>query len=341
MAARCYATLRRVRPLACLVITAVVAAVLAGCGGTSNSGDVDDATVVLDFTPNAVHVGIYTALARDFDGAEGVRMRIREPSESTDAVRLLTTGRADFAILSISDLALARQRGQDLVGVMALVQRPLAAVLARPGVRSPRDLEGERVGVTGLPSDVAVLNSIVRGAGGDPGKIRRTTIGFTAVPSLLSGRVQAATGFWNAEGVALRREQPRSRIFRVDQFGAPSYPELVLVATATTLQDDPELAPGLVAALRRGYDEALLDPDLAVETLVRRNPGLERGPVLAELQAVQSTFRAGGRFGDLDPVRLNAWARWAKRFGIVDEEPDVDLAFRPRIANATAQSEED
>jgi NitT/TauT family transport system substrate-binding protein/putative hydroxymethylpyrimidine transport system substrate-binding protein len=250
-----------VRLLPSLAVTALLAAVLGGCGGTTNSGDIDDATLVLDFTPNAVHVGIYTALARDFDGAEGVRMRVRPPSQSTDSVRLLTTGRADFAILSISDLALAREQGQDLVAVMAIVQRPLAALLARPGVRSPRDLEGERVGVTGLPSDVAVLDSIVRGDGGDPGKVRRTTIGFTAVPSLLSGRVEAATGFRNAEGVALRREPGRPfRIFRVEEYGAPPYPELVLVTTQTALQDDPDVAPGLVAALRRGYEEALLDP---------------------------------------------------------------------------------
>jgi ABC-type nitrate/sulfonate/bicarbonate transport system substrate-binding protein len=331
-----------VRFLPTLAVTALLAAVLAGCGGTTNSGDIDDATLVLDFTPNAVHVGIYTALARDFDGAEGVRMRVRPPSQSTDSVRLLTTGRADFAILSISDLALAREQGQDLVAVMAVVQRPLAALLARPGIRSPRELEGERVGVTGLPSDVAVLDSIVRGAGGDPGKVRRTTIGFTAVPALLSGRVEAATGFRNAEGVALRRERGEPfRIFRVEEYGAPPYPELVLVTTATALQDDPDLAPGLVAALRRGYEEALLDPDLAVENLVRRNRGLRRGPVLEELQAVQGSFRAGGRFGELDADRLRAWARWARRFGLVKREPEVDDAFRPRIANATAQSEEE
>ena len=44
---------------------------------------------------------------------------------------------------------------------------------------------------------------IVRGDGGDPGGVREVTIGFQAVPALLAGRVAAATGFWNAEGVAL------------------------------------------------------------------------------------------------------------------------------------------
>lgn len=329
----------RVRFLVTMVAVGASALVLAACGGTRSSGS-DDATLILDFTPNAVHVGIFIAVARDFDGAEGVRLRVRRPSASTDAVRLLTAGRVDLAIMSISDLALARERGQDLVGVMALVQRPLAAVLAQPSVRSPRDLEGRRVGVTGLPSDDAVLDSIVRGAGGDPSEVERTTIGFTAVPALLGRRVAGVTAFWNAEGVAVRRERPAIREFRVDEFGAPAYPELVLVATSATLRDQPDMVAGTVAALRRGYEEALKDPELAVETLVRRNRGLERAAVLRELRAVQSAFTAGGRFGVLDRRRLEAWARWAERFGLVDDRPDVDAAFRPRVANATAESEE-
>src|SRR3712207_4348476 len=82
--------------------------VLAGCGSTSGGGDVDDASLLLDFTPNAVHSGIYMTVARDFDGAEGIRLRVRRPSGATDAVRLLEGGRVDTAILDIQGLALAR-----------------------------------------------------------------------------------------------------------------------------------------------------------------------------------------------------------------------------------------
>jgi ABC-type nitrate/sulfonate/bicarbonate transport system substrate-binding protein len=311
-------------------------AILAPAGGCGDSGtvDVDDAALMLDFTPNAVHAGIYTAVARDFDGAEGVQLRVRQPSESTDSVRLLDTGRVELAVLDISDLALARERGSDVVGVMALVQRPLAAVLARPGVRRPRDLEGRRAGVSGLPSDVAVLNSVVRGDGGDPRRVRRTTIGFTAVPALVGGRVAGATAFWNVEGLALRDRLKGAREFRVDEFGAPAYPELVLCATRRTLDESPELVAGTVAALRRGYEEVLKDPESAVETMLRRVDGLEREPLLDGLRAVQPAFTAGvPRYGMLDPARLEAWSRWAQRFGIVEERPDIGRAFAPAVAN--------
>jgi putative hydroxymethylpyrimidine transport system substrate-binding protein len=333
MPRRSYARLLTVRRRLALPLLALVAA-LAGCGGSGAPSGLGDADLMLDFTPNAVHSGIYQTLARDYDGAEGVRLRVRRPGESTDSVRLLETGRVSFAILDIADLALAREAGRDVVGVMAVVQRPLAAVLARPGITSPRRLEGRRAGVTGLPSDDAVLASVVRGAGGDPERVRRTTIGFTAVAALAAGRVDAVTAFWNVEGLALRKELPGVREFRVERYGAPAYPELVLATTPEVIQDQPALVRGLVRALRRGYEEVLADPESAVETMLRRVDGLDRAALLEQLRAVSPAFTAGvPRYGALDRRRLVAWSAWAADFGLVDERPDVEEAFDPRFAN--------
>lgn len=320
--------------LLAVLLCAVVA--LAGCASDDSAEAPDaDATLLLDFQPNAVHTGIYTALARGYDGALGVNLRVRVPGSSTDAVKLLVSGRADFAILDIHDLAIAREAGRDIVGVMAIVQTPLAAILAGPGIRTPRDLEGRRVGVTGLPSDDAVLRSIVAGAGGDPAKVRATTIGFTAVRSVLTGRVAAATGFWSAEGVALRDRRPQTREFRVDDYGAPAYPELVLAVTRETLRDRAATVRAAVAALARGYEEVLADPENGVTSLVEAVRGLDRAQVQRELDAVSPSFTVGARgFGELGRARLEAWARWEKQFGITSREPDVGAAFDGRYAPA-------
>ena len=320
------ADMSRARITAFLLAAALA---LGACGSASeNDAPNSSATLLLDFQPNAVHSGIYMAVARGYDTALGVKLHIRAPSDSTDAVKLLVAGRADLAILDIHDLALARERGRDLVGVMAIVQTPLAAVLALPNVKRPRDLEGRRVGVSGLPSDDAVLRSIVKGDGGDPDKVRPTTIGFTAVPSLLTGRVSAATGFWNDEGVALRAKRPGVHEFRVDDYGAPAYPELVLTTTRETLRDEPGTVRATVAALARGYSEVLSDPDSGVQALLGATSGLDRADVARKLDAVSPSFTGGARFyGELDPARLRAWARWELAFGIVKRLPDVAKAF--------------
>jgi ABC-type nitrate/sulfonate/bicarbonate transport system substrate-binding protein len=316
------------------------ALLVTGCGASTSSPIQQDATLVLDFTPNAIHAGIYTALARTFDTGEGVHLHVVAPSASTDSVKLLETGRANFAILDIHDLAIARQRGADIVGIMALVERPLAAVIAAPAIHDPRQLAGKAVGITGVPSDTAVLRSIVSGAGGDPTKLRTVTIGFNAVPALLTGRVAAATAFWNDEGVTLQRRRAghdQFHVFRVDQYGAPSYPELVLCATRAGLSQSPSLARAVVRALVRGYGVVLTDPEGAEADLESRVPGLDPKLVAAELGAIQPAFVApDGHFGELNLTSLRAWARWESRFGIVPRAPDVGRMFDPSFVAGTA-----
>jgi putative hydroxymethylpyrimidine transport system substrate-binding protein len=310
------------RPI--LILCAVAA--LAGCGGADAPGG--EATLLLDFAPNGVHAGIYLATARGYDDAEGVELEVQAPSASTDALRLLQGGRADMAILDIHDLALAREEGADVVGVMALVQRPLASVLAQPDVRRPRDLEGGRAGVTGLPSDVAVLNSVVAGDGGDPDRVRTTTIGFEAVKALLAGRVDGATAFWNVEGVALREQRPDMQEFRVDDYGAPAYPELVLCVSRETLEERRPVLAATIRALQRGYTQAQADPESAVTALLDADTGLDRAAAQAQLDAVAPAFTTGARaYGELREDVLREWARWDVEFGILEREPDLDRTF--------------
>ena len=323
-----------------LLAALLLAALIAGCGsgpGTDRPGT--DATLLLDFTPNAVHSGLYMAVARDFDEAEGVDLTIRKPGTSTDALKLLQTGGADMAILDIHDLGLARERGSDIVGVMAVVQRPLAAVLAQPGIRTPRLLEGRRVGVTGLPSDDAVLRSVVHGAGGDFARVRETTIGFEAVKAMLAGRVAGATAFWNVEGVALREKRPATREFRVDRYGAPPYPELVLCVTRTTLEDDAPTIRATIRALQRGYAEVEKDPESAVATMQAAEEGLDPATLRAQLDAVSPSFTAGvPAYGVLRPGVLRAWAAWDRRFGILRRPLDVARAFDTTLVSAPRPS---
>jgi putative hydroxymethylpyrimidine transport system substrate-binding protein len=311
---------------------------LVGCGSTTGQDRPGaEATLLLDFTPNAVHAGLYMATARGFDSAEGVDLTIRKPGASTDALKLLQAGKADMAILDIHDLGLAREQGRDIVGVMAFVQRPLAAVLAQPSIRSPKDLEGERAGVTGLPSDEAVLRSVVSGSGGDPDKVRVTTIGFEAVKALVAGRVAAATAFWNVEGVALRAKKPGTREFRVDDYGAPAYPELVLCVTRETLQDHAPVVRATIRALQRGYGETQRDPESAVAAMVDAEPGLDPASLSAQLDAVDEAFSAGARaYGQLRPDVLRAWARWDRRFGILKRPLDVGAAFDTTLVGPTS-----
>jgi NitT/TauT family transport system substrate-binding protein/putative hydroxymethylpyrimidine transport system substrate-binding protein len=306
-----------------IALLTAAAALLAGCGGDGGGSAAPRVTIGLDFTPNAVHAPIYAAVREGHDADHGVRLRIRPPGSAPDSLKLLASGRADIAVLDIHDLGLARERGADVVAVGALVQRPLAAIIAREGIGRPRDLEGRLVGVSGLPSDPAVLRAVVEDDGGDFDAVRQVTIGFAAVPSLIQEKVDAVPAFWNAEGVVLRRRGVRTREFRVDDFGAPRYPEVVLIATRRTLDKRREEVEGAVRAIRDGVESVLADPGAAVRDIARAG-GAEDELVRAQLEAVRPALQPPLR---LDRAAIEAWAAWDARFGILKRRPDVDEAF--------------
>ena len=320
----------RLRLLLLLLLLSAVA--LAACGGAGDSQSVRAPARVdlaLDFTPNAVHAPIFGAQRIGADRARGVDLRIRRPGAGPDALKLVASGRLDVGVLDIHDLAIARSRGVDVVAIGALIRRPLAALVARSDVARPRDLAGRTVGVSGLPSDPAFLRAIVEDDGGDFDAIKRVTIGFNSVGSLISGKVDAAPVFWNAEGVALRRRGVPVREFRVDDYGAPPYPEVVLVTSRATLQRRRADLRRTLQAIDDGLKAVLADEPAAVRQIVKEagTPDMRLGA--DQLRAVRGAYAPGLA---LDRAVLEEWAAFDARIGIVDRRPDVDEAFDFAVA---------
>jgi putative hydroxymethylpyrimidine transport system substrate-binding protein len=297
-----------------------VSLVLAACGGSSvpSGGPApgsDPFTIALDFVPNPVHAPIYIA---------GEDLEIRKPGSGPDSLKLITAGKVELGVLDIHDLAIAREAGSDLVAVGALVGKPLAALIAQPGVRRPRDLAGRTVGVSGLPSDPAFLRAIVEHDGGDYDAIEQVTIGFNAVSRLQTKRVDAVPAFWNAEGVALAQRGVETREFRVEDYGAPAYPEVVLVTARSTLEKQRERIAGALDAIAAGLVAARERPDEAVDVIAKAAETDDTELIGAQMDAVLPTFAEDLV---LDREVLEAWADFDARIGLVKERPDVAKAF--------------
>jgi putative hydroxymethylpyrimidine transport system substrate-binding protein len=308
--------------VAALLAAALLSGLIVACGGGgAEPGAPKGATLVLDFQPNAVHSGIYAAQANGDFKDEGLDLHIQEPSSSADSAKLLESGRADFAVMDISDFGIARERGLDLVAIAAIVQRPLASVITRdPGeIRTPADLAGKTIGVTGVPSDDAVLDTVLRSGGVDPSSVHRVTIGFNAVADLAASKVDAATAFWNAEGVQLQQMGIPIREFRVDAFGAPRYPELLVVARGDSAHGS--AAQAFVRALTHGYDELGARPGVALQDLLQQVSGLNAADQARQLQALtlghafaRGTAKATPK---LDQGSIERWRAWATRVGLL------------------------
>src|SRR3954465_8741539 len=92
---------------------------LAGCGFAGGSERPETtATLLLDAPPSGIHAGIFSAIRRGYDEAEGVHPRVRSPARPPDGAPELRRGRAAFAFMAPPQPARERERGRDVVGLL-------------------------------------------------------------------------------------------------------------------------------------------------------------------------------------------------------------------------------
>ena len=304
----------------------MLAASVFGCGG-EGSGPADPspdtptrATLVLDFVPNAVHAGIYRAIAAGYYDEEGIDLQVRTPSSTTDTARLLIAGRAEFGLMDGLDLGAQVSEGRPLRAVMAVLRRPAGGLvtLAGSGIESPAGLAGRTVGETGAPSDRAVFETMVEYSGGDPDASDLVSIGFGGVQALVAGRIAAFTGYVPADSTAVEARGLPTRSFPFDRFGGPPYPGLVAATSTEVAAERPGLVRGFVRATVRGYRDALRDPVRAIADLARGAEGVRPGFALKTFEAYRSYIGPSGGVGRIDPGTVRELSRFMVASGLVE-----------------------
>jgi ABC-type nitrate/sulfonate/bicarbonate transport system substrate-binding protein len=271
------------------------------------------ATLILDFVPNAVHVGIFRAVAAGYYAKANIDLRIIQPTSTSDTLKLIDAGKADFGIADGIDVANQIDQGRDAKAIMALVQRPLGGLitLTKDRITNPKQLEGKVVGITGVPSDTAILNTVVSSAGGDPKKVRVAQIGFNGVQNLENGKISAFTGFWPADGVQVQVDGFPTTSFKLDEHGGPRYPGLVVFSTQKRIAEDGPLMRAFVSATVRGYRDTLANPTRSLNDFLRLNKSARRAITQAQLKAFLPLFKGSARrYGLLsqgDLTKLSAY----------------------------------
>jgi putative hydroxymethylpyrimidine transport system substrate-binding protein len=298
-----------------------VALALAACGekqDTLNPAAIQTQplSVMLDWLPNADHVGLYEALANgDFHNA-GLDVQVRAPTDPATPLQLLAAGKVDVAISYEPELMLARDKGEPLVSIGAIVQRPLTSIvsLGSKHITSPRQLRGKRVGDAGIGYQRAYLKTILAGAGVPQGSVKEINVGANLVPAMLSGKVDATLGaYWNYEAIQLRQAGKRANVIRVNDAGVPSYDELVLVVRENEVANRTNELRRFVQALGRGYEAVRADPQAGVDALDKANPSLSAKLQSASVRATLSSFfPASARlpWGWQDQKQWNAYGEW-------------------------------
>ena len=326
-----------IRRLTCALLVAACAVTVAACGEKTESTGApkrESVRVMLDFFPNADHAGLYAAQGTGAFRKAGLDVALQAPSDPSAPLKLLAAGKVDLAISYEPELLLARDKGQQLVAVGALVQKPLTSVMSigRKAISDPKQLAGKTVGTAGIPYQSAYLKAILGQAGVDPARVKEVNVGFNLVPAMLSGRVDATLGaFWNYEGVQLAQQRKRPKIIRMEKAGVPTYNELVIVAR----QDELDTEGGakvrrFLRALAQGMKALKQNPATGIDPLLRANRDLDRRLQEASVKATMPVFFPADTskpFGYMAPGEWAAYGDWMARNRLLRNPPDAARAL--------------
>ncbi len=309
------------RKLALLAGVLAAGITLAACGAKHDVlGAAKTSTqplrMMLDYFPNADHVGLYEALANgDFTKA-GLDVHVQIPTNPATPLQLLAAGKVDVAISYEPELLLARAQGQPLAAIGAIVQRPLTSIvsLGSRRITAPAQLRGKTVGTAGIPYQHAYLNTILQRAGIPTGSVKEVNVGENLVPAMLSGRVDATLGaYWNYEAIQLQQLGRRTNVIHVENAGVPDYDELVLVVRENTIANRNNVLRRFVQALARGYEAVRSNPQAGVHALISANPSLAPKLQLASVRATLSSFFPANPnlpWGWQDSKQWTAYGEW-------------------------------
>lgn len=298
-------------------------------------------SLVLDWFPYSAHSGLFVSQERGYFRAEGLAVEIRVPSDPATVSQTVATGRDDFGINYQPDLLLGRAEGVPVVSIAALVQHPLNSILTlqSSGLSRPRDLAGKKVGHAGIPFIELVLDTMLKsdGVAGGLNEVEFVNVGFDLVPALISKRVDAIVGaFWTTESISAQNQGFPTNIMRIERYGVPDYYELILVTNEEKIAKQSDLVQRFVRAVTRGYQDAMADPQGAVQLMKQVKPEVDLAIDSPGVKLLAPLWKPeNGVFGWQEENRWVDLAKWMKDNSLLQKDVDAKKAFNNTFVENT------
>ncbi len=320
----------RIWNLTSLII--VLALVLAGCAGQSETPTLQDVTLMLDWVPNTNHTGIFVAQANGYFEDAGLNVTIIEPGE-VYAEHAVAAEVADFGVSFQEQVTLARADEVPIVSIAAIIQHNSSGFASRAelGAHSPRDWEGLRYGSFGSPFEPPTLQVLMNCDGGKFEALEIVDTGFSDPLALLDEAVtDLAWIFYGWQGIQAEYEGIDLQIVMMEEWFdcIPDYYTPVFIASETTIRERPQVVRAFLEATERGYRYAIDNPDQAADILLEAVPELNEDLVHRSQSWLSPRYQADApRWGEQDLQVWQAYSAWMVEHGILAVSIQAEDAF--------------
>ena len=284
---------------------------------TAGSATAEKLTLMLDWFPNIDHLPIYVAQEKGLFKEKGLEVEIISPSETADGLKLAASGNVDMAVSYEPQTIIAASAGLDVKVVGRLVEHPLTTLLFLKSdkIKTPKDLEGKKIGYT-VPGLMDVMLKAFMSINGVK-DYEPVNVGFTIVPALVAGNVDAVMGpFKTYETVTMAHQNLEADYFELEKYGIPDYEELIFVCGAKILSQKEAGIKAFIEAVEAATAYMREHPEDALKTYLAALPEADTH---VETDAFKLTLPFYAAPGGSDAVAWQRFADFSLEHGLIEK----------------------
>ena len=281
-------------------------------------------TVLLDWFPNPDHIALYLAQKDGDFTKQHLNVTFQSPSNSTDALKLVSLGQVPLAISYEPETITAATDGLNVAAVAAMIPTPLNSLIisGKSGVSSPAGLSGKTVGTDGDPVSAQMLKAVLKKDNMSLNQIKLVTVNEGLVPAMVSNKVAAIiSGYRNVEGIQLGIVLGMNpKVYPVETLGVPNYDELVIIANKSKLASDAAyrtMVKEFLAGLGQGAAAAQANPAAALAAITPVAKGYSPALLKKMVYATAPLLHNQDGFGAMSVSQWQSFANWMKSDGLI------------------------
>lgn len=318
------------------LISALTISTLSGCSNNKKSEDKksneEKVTMVLDWTPNTNHTGLFVALENGYYKEQGLDVDIIQPPEG-GAATLVATQKADFGISYQEEVTFAKTSDDPLpIKAVATVIQHNTSGFAAPkdkNIKSPKDFEGKVYGGWGSPAEDAILDAVMKKEGKDFKNLKVVNIGDDDFFTATSKNIDFAWIFEGWTGIEANQrgvELDYIPIGKVDK--RLDYYTPLIISNEKLLKEKPDVAKKFLEATKKGYEYAIENPKEAAKILVKHAPEIDENLAIKSQEYLAEKYiDDASRWGEMKDSVWNNYTGFLKEYKLINKDLKPSEAY--------------
>jgi ABC-type nitrate/sulfonate/bicarbonate transport system substrate-binding protein len=311
--------------------------ILSGCGAgaksptPSTNEPLTAVTLMLDWTPNTNHTGLFVAQDKGYFAKEGLKVEFIQPSSSGNVEQLVATGKSNFGVSHQEQVTTARANDLPILSLAAIIQHNTSgfASPSSKNILNAKNFEGKTYGGWGLPSEDAILKALMQKENADFSKIKMINIGEADQLTSLTKDIDLTWIFYGWTGKeAELREQTLNMVWLKDVDPALDFYTPVLITNEKMVQSQPELIRHFMQAVSEGYQYAIKNPTEAAEILIKHAPEANPDLIRSSQAWLSPQYQADApQWGIQKAVVWERYAKWLVERNLLPKMIDPAKAY--------------